>query len=291
MSWISDKTRREFKAGDDIRDAGLTTPEDVVRHDDIRYGDESHWQALDIYRPRGAEGPLPVIVSVHGGAWVYGDKERYQYYCLSLAQRGFAVINFSYRLAPEYKYPAPLEDTNAVFHWLMEHGGEYGLDAGRVFAVGDSAGAHLLALYACICTNPEYAARYPFAPPKGLRLLAVALNCGVYDIRSRLDSDLGLLMADLMPGGCTEEEIELVTPLNHMTSDFPPSFLMTANADYLRDQTPILAARLMALEVPFLFRCYGDRSTPLEHVFHVNMRCPESGACNDDECDFFRRFL
>lgn len=55
---------------------------------------------------------IPVIVSVHGGGWGYGDKERYQYYCMSLAQQGFAVVNFSYRLASKYKFPAPLEDTN-----------------------------------------------------------------------------------------------------------------------------------------------------------------------------------
>ncbi|MFR5151238.1 MAG: carboxylesterase family protein [Ruminococcus sp.] len=59
---------------------------------------------LDVYRPKQAQGEdLPVIISVHGGAWMYGDKERYQYYCMSLAQRGFAVVNFTYRLAHESK--------------------------------------------------------------------------------------------------------------------------------------------------------------------------------------------
>ena len=95
MSHVSDTVRAMFKEGDDIRDAGLTTPDDVVRFDDIAYGDDP-MQVLDVYRPSDAEGErLPVIVSVHGGAWVYGDKERYQYYCMSLAQHGFAVVNFS----------------------------------------------------------------------------------------------------------------------------------------------------------------------------------------------------
>ena len=62
------------------------------------------WQKLDVYRQKDATGKLPVIVSVHGGGWVYGDKERYQFYCMDLAERGFAVVNFSYRLAPEYKF-------------------------------------------------------------------------------------------------------------------------------------------------------------------------------------------
>ena len=108
MVRISDIIRAEFAEGDNKRDAGLKTPENIVRYDDIIYGTESKWQKLDVYRQKDATGKLPVIVSVHGGGWVYGDKERYQFYCMDLAERGFAVVNFSYRLAPEYKFPASL---------------------------------------------------------------------------------------------------------------------------------------------------------------------------------------
>ena len=101
MSETSDLFRKLFKEGDDIRDAGLSTPDDIVRYDNILYGEEPAWQVLDVYRPGNAAGDkLPVIIDVHGGAWVYGDKERYQYYCMNLAQMGFAVVNFTYRLAP-----------------------------------------------------------------------------------------------------------------------------------------------------------------------------------------------
>ena len=102
MSIVSNLVRSSFGRSDAARDAGLATPEDVIRYDDLRYGDDAQWQVLDVYRPRTAENtPLPVIVSVHGGGWVYGDKAVYQFYCMSLAQRGFAVVNFSYRLTPQ----------------------------------------------------------------------------------------------------------------------------------------------------------------------------------------------
>ena len=114
MSAVSDKIRKMFGEGDAERDAGLSTPSDVVRYDDIVYGKDPKWQCLDVYRPKFRKGKLPVIISVHGGGWVYGDKEVYQWYCMNLAQRGFAVVNFTYRLAPEYKFPASLEDTNSV---------------------------------------------------------------------------------------------------------------------------------------------------------------------------------
>ena len=126
MSKTSEMVREMFGKGDAERDAGLRTPEDITRFDDIAYGSDPKYQLLDVYRPKGAEGPLPVIISVHGGGWVYGDKEVYQFYCMSLAERGFAVVNFSYRLAPEHKFPASLEDTNSVCAWVMENAEKYG---------------------------------------------------------------------------------------------------------------------------------------------------------------------
>ena len=83
------------------RDEGLTTPDCIERFDNIRYGEHER-NILDVYRPKDQKGKLPLIVSIHGGGWVYGSKEINQFYCMSLAERGFAVVNFSYRLAPEF---------------------------------------------------------------------------------------------------------------------------------------------------------------------------------------------
>ena len=124
MVQTSLEIRQLFTKYDDIRDAGLTTPAGIRRFDDIQYGSDPAWQKLDVYRPAAATGKLPVIVSFHGGAWAYGDKERYQYYCMELAMHGFAVVNYTYRLTPEYQFPAPLEDTNLVFGWVLEHAEE-----------------------------------------------------------------------------------------------------------------------------------------------------------------------
>ena len=76
MSESSDLIRKMFREGDRKRDAGLTTPESIQRYDDILYGTDTDWQILDVYRPKESDGKkLPVIVSIHGGGWVYGDKD------------------------------------------------------------------------------------------------------------------------------------------------------------------------------------------------------------------------
>ena len=208
MEKMSSIIRREFKKGDDIRDAGLTAPDDVIRYKDIAYGKDSAMQVLDVYRPKDTEGNLPVIVSVHGGGWVYGDKELYQYYCMSIAQRGFAVVNFTYRLAPEYQFPAPMEDTNSVFAWILDNKDKYGMDVANLFAVGDSAGGQILSLYADICTNAEYAKEYNFQVPEGLKIKAVALNCGQYNMEDTSDMTRQL-MDEYLPGKGTTPEYAL----------------------------------------------------------------------------------
>ncbi len=293
MSVTSDMIRKMFGEGDDRRDAGLTTPEDIVRYDDICYGTDTTWQMLDVYRPKNRENEkLPVIVSVHGGGWVYGDKERYQFYCMNLAQRGFAVVNFTYRLAPEFKYPASLEDTNLVFTWVLSHAREYGFDTTHVFAVGDSAGAHNLGLYASICTNPEYAKEYEFTTPEGFAPTAIALNCGAYCIKLSDDpKDMNtLLMKDFLPEGGSDREMQLISVAEHVTGDYPPTFFMTATGDFLKEQAPIMAEKLAACEVPFVYRFYGGSKNPLGHVFHCNIKTEDAKLCNDEECDFFKSF-
>lgn len=295
MSKTSDFIRSSWKESDAARDAGLTTPEDIVRYDDIVYGQDKEMQCLDVYRPKAEEGRmLPVIVSVHGGAWVYGDKELYQYYCMDLARRGFAVVNFTYRLAPEYKYPAMVEDTNSVFAWVLANAETYGFDLEHIFAVGDSAGAHNLAIYACICTNPEYAAEYDFKTPEGFAPTALALNSGVYDMKAEIDnpgSSLPKILEDLFPEAGSEKEFEQLHTASHLTEKFPPVFLMTATEDFVRKQTPAFAMALMEKEIPFELHFYGDANKKLGHVFHCNIRTADAKKCNQEECDFFRRFL
>lgn len=289
MAAIVDYVRKTFTEGDQKRDEGLTTPPDIIRYDDIRYGDDEKWQCLDVYRPAKEEGKkLPVIVNVHGGGWVYGDKERYQYYCMSLAQRGFVVVNFTYRLAPETKFPGQLEDVNLVFRWVLEHTEEYGMDKDFIFGTGDSAGANLLGLYTAACTNPAYAAKYEFKIPQGFIPKALALNCGPYRIEMNDPEDLTQkLLRELLPEGGTDEEAELISVALYVTEDFPPTYLMTAIDDFVRPQSYIMAEKLKECKVPHVFKVYGSEGNRLRHVFHCNMKMKDAHICNDEECSFF----
>ena len=291
MSIFSKLVCYAFKRGDDKRDAGLTTPEDICRFDNIQYGPDKRWNLLDVYRPKGLDGKAPVIVSIHGGGWVYGDKERYQYYCMSLAQQGFAVVNYTYGLAPKFKFPSQLEDANRVFTWVLANAERFGFDTERVFAVGDSAGAHLLGLFCCLCTNPDYAVQFSFRPPKGFTPSAVCLNCGTYEIKIEKKGDMtARLMADLLPHKGTPEEMRQISVLQHVTAAFPPALVMTCEGDFLAQEAPGMVEKLGSVGVPVVYKYYGDKDHVLGHVFHCNIRSEDARQCNRDECDYFRGF-
>lgn len=293
MSLVAKWIRYNWAKGDKKRDAGLTTPENIYRQDNISYGMDK-MNVLDVYRPKDVKGKLPVIVSVHGGGWVYGDKELYQHYCMSLAQRGFAVVNFTYRLSPEHKFPCHLKDTVKVFKWVLAHGKEYDLDLENIFAVGDSAGGHILSLFCTMCANPEYAAKYSFKVPEGFMPKAVALNCGVYDLNPEklpAGSTMTLMKKYILPQKGTDEEFQNISTVNYITAQFPPCFIMTSNDDFLNEQPQSLLEKLDKVGVPYVYKFYGDEENRLGHVFHLDMRNETGKICNDEECAYFRSFM
>ncbi len=115
-------------------------------HIDAAYAAQSPSQRLDLYLPKGG-GPFPLILVIHGGAWLWGDKSDCEVgWMLHGLARGYAVASMNYRLSPEAPFPAQIYDVKAAIRYLRAHAGELGLDAGRFCACGSSAGGHLAAL-------------------------------------------------------------------------------------------------------------------------------------------------
>ena len=282
--------RKEWAEGDAKRDAGLTVPEGLVRHLDIPYGEDG-LQKLDVYYPEGTDAPLPTIISIHGGGWFYGSKELYSYYCMDLALRGFTVVNFSYRLAPEHKYPAAIEDCCTVLHWVQENAAEYLIDLKNIFTVGDSAGGQLSFQLLTMLTSPKFAALFPFKAPEGFRVNACGLNCGCYFMPfSRLlpPKRMGAIFEALMP----EDYMPFVPQLKaekHLTRDFPAAFVMTFQHDYLKFMAPMLQKKFRKLGIESILRIYGDKKDKqFGHVFHLRIRHPLAKEVNDAQCAWFR---
>lgn len=286
--------RSKWTAVDMVRDAGLTIPEDVVRHTDLRYGPHPE-NLLDVYYPVGTTGPLPTIISIHGGGWCYGSKQLYSHYCMRLAQRGFAVVNYDYRLAPENKYPAPLEDGCMVFSWVQENAEKYCIDLNNIFTVGDSAGGQIEFQLLNILTNPEYAKLFSFAPPKGFRVRACALNCGCYFFPP-FSRFLSPAKANAMFGAYFPEDYmpiaREIKAHKYVTASFPPAFVMTSANDYLRMMAKPVHWILKRKKVETVLHIFGTKEQKeIGHVFHLNCYYPLAAQCNDMQCAFFREHM
>ena len=281
---------------DKKRDEGLEIPDDVEYVRNIRYGENKKYHTLDICWPKLVEerpvdvqkDKLPVIISVHGGGYVYGSKEVYQFYAASLCRMGFAVINYNYRLAPKYKFPAPLEDLNAVISWLLENRKEYPLDMQQVFLVGDSAGAQIASQYGAMYSNKEYAAVMEMEVPK-FTLKALGLCCGTYDLKKRAIEAAGKgVMRDYL-GKDIRKYGGKLDVLEYITGDYPPTYLFSATGDYLKEECRPMAELLKSKGVKCEYKIYGNEQT--YHVFHVDMRNEFSGEANREQLEFFKTEL
>ncbi len=162
------------------RAAAAIDPNLVKVRTDVPYGKEAR-QVLDIYTPKQAKGPLPVIFFCHGGGWRMGNKSMHVEKGSSWASNGVIFVSANYRLAPEATHPKQIQDVASAFAWVKSHATELGADPNRVYVMGHSAGAQLVDL---LGTNERFLAE------KGLSLKdikgVISLDTASLDLNQRL---------------------------------------------------------------------------------------------------------
>jgi len=124
--------------------ADLPVPDNVTFTRDIEYAnpDNQHLQ-VNLAQPKTGSGPFPAVVCIHGGGFRAGKRESYDKLCLTLAQQGYVAITVTYRLAPQYQFPAAVQDCKTAVRWLRAHAAEYHVDPSSIGVTGGSAGGHL----------------------------------------------------------------------------------------------------------------------------------------------------
>jgi acetyl esterase/lipase len=180
---------------------------------DVHYGPDAR-QTLDIYRPVNAKGQLPVVVFVHGGSWQEGSKDSYVFAGRALAAQGFVAMVMNYRLHPEHKYPAFVEDVALALKWTADNALSHRGDPDKIFAIGHSAGAYNLAM---AVLDARYAATRP-------ELAGVITLAGPFDFVP-LDSPITIKVFGGLP------DLPDTQPVNHAKSDAPPFLILHGSAD------------------------------------------------------------
>lgn len=217
---------------------------------DLAYGADAR-QRLDVYRPTHPDRqPATVVVFFYGGSWQAGAKADYRFVAQALTSRGFVCVLPDYRIYPQVKFPAFVEDGAQALRWTREHAGDYGGDPHRIFLMGHSAGAHIAAL---LTLDRHYLADAG-VPNDTIR--GTAALSGTYDFQPGPGTYAVFGMTS--PHEKPDPKIEAVT---FATGPAPPMLLIHGLKDdvVLPSNTTSLASRLRAAGSDVRVITYPDR--------------------------------
>jgi acetyl esterase len=214
-----------------------------------------------LYIPSSRVGPdpVPTLLFLHGGGWVYGDLESHDAACRFLAERsGVQVLAVDYRLAPEHPLPAAVEDARAAYRWLVNHAEQVNADPDRLGVAGDSAGGNLAALVALTAAEEEL--------PLRAQLLVYPATDFSQRSRSRHLFEEGFFLTDRFMVQCEDwylpqghdraDPVASVLLTAKIPDGLAPAHVVTAGFDPLRDEGEAYADLLAAHGVPVTRKRY-----------------------------------
>ena len=233
-----------------------TIPTAAATYKDVSYGTDPA-QKFDVYIPQTSASQLPLIIFVHGGAWIAGDKRDVSPIANFLANQGFVVINMNYRLLPDFSYPAPMEDIQMVLQWIHQNSEQYKIDVAHIGMSGHSAGGHLIALYA-LTQDKNYIECGSALP----RVYAIAPMAGGYtlegiNVMSERRNDTIMSWLE------TAEPQSLGLPIDQIDSSDDVSFLLLHGSLDVNSpplQSTLFYGALVAQGVPAELKIYPGRT-------------------------------
>jgi acetyl esterase len=256
-------------------------PTHVVSQVDVPYRDDDRDARLDVHRSTTADGTLPTIVWVHGGAWLSGSKDLIANYLRVVAGGGCTVVGVGYSIAPRATYPTPALQVLDALAYLTEHAAELGINARRLVLAGDSAGAQIASQVTGMVIDPGYAASIGAVPRiSPAQIVGTVLFCGVFDMslarglrgRDRWFVDSVMRSFTGSSAYLDDPRFDGISVVQHLTADFPPTLVSCGNADSALGHSLSLVARLEALGVPYETLFFEpDHLPPVGHEFQFHV--------------------
>ncbi|XUX00886.1 MAG: alpha/beta hydrolase [Dehalogenimonas sp.] len=206
---------------------------------------------MDVYYPKAATGPVPAIIYVHGGGWVGGDKNEIPPgYTGELTSRGYLVASINYRLAPTYKFPAPIEDVKCAVRFLRAKATDYGIDPARIGAMGASAGGHLVSLLGVTTGVSQFEGTGGWLDQSS-KVRAVVDLYGPEDLKA-LFAGAPFFATAAIFGDSDSKTLDKYSPVSYVATGDPPFLIMQGGQDIVVPpaQSQGFYDRLIAAKVP-----------------------------------------
>jgi acetyl esterase len=240
------------QAREQMRSALVTKGEPIALRgvDDISLPTPHGDLAMRLYRP--AAGVLPVALFLHGGGWTLNDLDTHDRLCRRIARRsGWLVVSLNYRRAPEHKHPAALEDAHIAYRWLLDNAGRIEGDPSRLALVGESSGGATVACLTLLLR--DLGVRLPVSQIIAYPVADMCDRWPSYEERGTgytLDSEFARWsLRNYLPDDYDPSDPYLLPLAAGDLSGLPPTLLMTAEFDPLRDEGIAYARRLQVAGV------------------------------------------
>ncbi len=258
-----------------------------VSYGDAQDGAGADDTTLDLFTTADEGERRPVVIWIHGGAWVSGSSANVDPYLRILASHGYTAIGLNYSLGPEQVYPTAVRQINDALTYIDAHADDLSVDPDRIVLAGDSAGAQLASQVAALTTDSEYADLLDLTPALSARqIVGVVLNCGIYDLRS-MDDLNGLIGWGFSSSlwaytGTKDWSVEsagaTMSTIEFVASGFPPTYISGGNGDGLTWLQGIpMAQRLRQLDVDVTTLFWPADHTPaLPHEYQFHLDRPEA---------------
>lgn len=265
---------------------------------DIEYSSPYGKNTLDLYRNSSNEN-LPLILWVHGGAFVAGDKSGVENWAVMLSEKGYAVAAMNYQWAPEAAYPKQVEQVGCALYKLKEISDAYKLNMKNVTLAGDSAGAHIATQFILIHCNSDFSQRLKISSPLEKDALKCALlYCGPYDLKSMLNSKKKIIKYFINKiGQCylgrlnwkKSEFFDLVTPMDFVDSSFTPCYITDGNKFSFESHGKALVKALQENGVEVSERFFPIESGEVNHEYQMKLAEENAMLCFEDTISFLEK--
>lgn len=200
---------------------------------DVSYAQRPSGELLaDLYVPT-EDGAYPGVLLVHGGAWRSGNKDQLKFVAERLSHNGFTVMAINYRLAPDHKFPAQIEDCKSAVLWMRRNAARLKLNPNWIAGWGYSAGAHLVSLLGTTDTSAGFEGPDAGSDGVSTRIQLVIAGGTPCDLRPFPPEETMLVDFLGATAGEDPKAYERCSPIVYVTKDDPPMFLYHGDADEL----------------------------------------------------------
>ena len=247
---------------------------------DMQYDPKDPDAKLDVYYPPGIDKKLPVIVWVHGGGWISGDKRQSSNYLKIMSSKGYVVVSVDYSIAPEKKYPIPIKQTMAALKFLEENSSKLHIDSNSIFLAGDSAGSHIVAQVANCISEASYAKFINISPSiERAKIKGLILYCGAYAVDNiDLDGASGSFLKTVLWSYSGKKDFmndsyfKTASIIDFIGPKFPPCFISAGNGDPLLIHSQDLVKKLNTLGIQNDALFFHDNFKPeLPHEYQFDL--------------------